>query len=206
MITIHFLLAFLAGECNFFCVRHDHKIAQVLRAVVNGFVLPHDNLHNLGCELARDLTLGVYKPPTPYGRVPMELCMAAVQHCAHHRRGQRTLIQVDIALVSALILAVILFVRERLPQPLLTFRRLDQCFREVLNTGEGLVSRNDTRVVLRVPAKAAARRSTENDGASGRSQSLLQVPKPCPGRDLGRQHFSLISSHQPPIQGASTCS
>lgn len=49
------------------------------------------------------------------------------------------LVQVNVALVSTLILAVVCRVGERLPQPLLALRRLDQRLRQLLHAVQGRV-------------------------------------------------------------------
>jgi len=54
-------------------------------------------------------------------------------------RKDMNLVQVNVTLVSTLILAVVSRVGERLPQPLLALRRLDQRLRQLLHAVQGSV-------------------------------------------------------------------
>jgi hypothetical protein len=86
VITVHFLLTLPSREGNLVCVDDNDEIPKVLSSVIDGLVLSHDDLDDLGRKLACNLTLCIHIPPPPEGRIAFNARMATVQHSAYDRR------------------------------------------------------------------------------------------------------------------------
>ena len=55
-------------------------------------------------------------------------------------KKEENLIKIDVALISAFVLAIVLGIRERLAQPLIALRRLDQRLRQLLDAAPAIAA------------------------------------------------------------------